>query len=121
MNGETLNSGIEELETGGESTANPGQEGVDTPTSTGSETPVPDFLTKPTGSGPVSSYVDHPMNFRNSDGLARMIRGFEGLLGQLDYWPVDVTIGLMQEIWEWISRSPGETSESDTVGNLEGE
>ena len=55
-----------------------------------------DFLKAPTGEGSLAEYMDHPMNFNNGKGTARILRGFTGMLGSLNYAIVDIAIGLME-------------------------
>jgi len=51
------------------------------------------FLTAKTGPGSVEDYIDHPLNFKQSKGMAQMIRGFTGIAGELDLAIVDITLG----------------------------
>lgn len=51
------------------------------------------FLTAKTGPGSVSDYVDHPLNFSHGEGLAQVLRGATGMLGELDLAIVDIGIG----------------------------
>jgi hypothetical protein len=57
---------------------------------------LPEFLTAKTGSGSVESYLDHPLNFNKSQGLARIIRGATGILGALDLAIIDIGLGLLE-------------------------
>ena len=54
------------------------------------------FLKAKTGSGSVEDYMQHPLNFKNSQGAAQMIRGFTGMLGDLDLALVDITLGAFE-------------------------
>ena len=54
------------------------------------------FLFVNTGPGPIGSYVDHPLNFSRSEGLAQIIRGLTGFLGSLEYAVVDLVIGFIR-------------------------
>jgi len=54
------------------------------------------FLKAKTGPGQVSEYVNHPMNFKHSQGAAQMIRGFTGILGDLDLAVIDITLGAFE-------------------------
>lgn len=65
------------------------------------------FLFVQTGQGPVSSYVDHPLNFSRSEGLAQVIRGITGMLGSLEYAIVDIVIG----IFRWRSEIAAKNTE----------
>lgn len=54
------------------------------------------FLMKPTGAGSIESYLDHPLNFKHSRGLAQMIRGATGMFGEgLNSAIVDIGFGGM--------------------------
>ncbi len=55
-----------------------------------------DFIRKPTGPGPVSDYMEHPLNFARSSWLARVIRGLTGLAGDLNFAIMDVALGLLE-------------------------
>ena len=54
------------------------------------------FLKAKTGTGSIGDYVDHPLNFNKSNGMAQMIRGATGLLGALDLAVIDIFVGLLQ-------------------------
>ena len=110
MTEDTLNSGIDELQNAAKSASNPAQ---DVATSTTSNSAIPDILTKESPKKDIDPhYIQHPMNFRNSNGLGRMIRGLEGGLGSLNYWPLDVTIGLLQELWDMVEEKPETSSQT---------
>jgi hypothetical protein len=53
-------------------------------------------LTAETGEGSINSYIDHPMNFSNSMGLAQLIRGLTGMIGNLNLAIVDVIFGALR-------------------------
>lgn len=55
-------------------------------------------LTTPTGPGPVSDYLDHPLNFNRSEGMARIIRGMTGYAGNLNLAIIDISAGLLELI-----------------------
>lgn len=59
---------------------------------------LPDFsvLFSPTGEGPIEKYIDHPLNLHSSRGSARMIRGFTGIAGNLDYAIIDIALGAIE-------------------------
>jgi hypothetical protein len=65
-----------------------------------------DILRTKTGSGSIDSYIDSPLNFKKSEGLAQMLRGTTGFLGALDYAILDICIGAMKFFKEF--RSPTE-------------
>lgn len=54
------------------------------------------FLTTKTGEGTVEEYLEHPLNFNNSKGLARVLRGSTGLFGALDLAIIDILVGILQ-------------------------
>lgn len=54
-----------------------------------------DFLKAKTGEGAISDYLNHPLNFNQSEGMARVIRGVTGLMGDLDLAIVDVFVGAL--------------------------
>lgn len=51
------------------------------------------FLTAQTGEGSIEDYLLHPLNFNESKGMARVLRGLTGMFGSLSYAIVDVIIG----------------------------
>jgi len=53
---------------------------------------------------PISEYINHPLNFDQSISTARIIKGLEGIVGNLDKAIVDVAIGIIQKVYEWISK-----------------
>lgn len=53
------------------------------------------MLKTPTGEGSVGDYLEHPMNFNNSKGMARVLRGLTGMFGSLDLAIVDIVIGAL--------------------------
>jgi hypothetical protein len=53
-------------------------------------------LTAETGEGSIGDYIDHPINFNNSKGLAQIIRGLSGILGNLNLAIVDVIFGALR-------------------------
>lgn len=48
-----------------------------------------------TGEGSVGDYLDHPMNFNNSQGMARVLRGLTGIVGSLDLAIIDIVVGVL--------------------------
>jgi hypothetical protein len=54
---------------------------------------MPDFLKAETGPGGIEEYMDHPLNFSKSKGLARVIRGLTGMLGSLNLAIIDIVVG----------------------------
>lgn len=53
------------------------------------------FLKAQTGEGMVEEYIQHPLNFNSSKGMARVLRGLTGMFGSLSYALVDVVIGTL--------------------------
>lgn len=43
---------------------------------------------------PVEQFLDHPLNFVHSRGLAQALRGFSAMFGSLNYAIVDIFVGL---------------------------
>jgi hypothetical protein len=62
----------------------------------GSGFAVPEFLKAQSPDVPIENYLNHPLNFAKSMGLAQMIRGLEGMLGGLRYAVLDVVMGGMK-------------------------
>lgn len=58
------------------------------------------FVLAPTGEGLVEDYIDHAMNPRGSHGVARILRGATGMLGQLNYAIIDIALGTMEVMKE---------------------
>lgn len=59
---------------------------------------IPDlsFLLAETGPGAIEDYVEHPLNFRGSKGVAQILRGATGIAGNLNYAIIDIGLGLVQ-------------------------
>ena len=59
-----------------------------------------DWLMTKTGDGSVGEYVDHPLNFGKEYneymGLARILRGLTGFLGDLDFAVIDISLGILE-------------------------
>lgn len=49
-----------------------------------------------TGQGDLTEYKNHPLNWNQSKPVARIIRGFTGLLGELNFAVVDILIGFFE-------------------------
>jgi len=56
-----------------------------------------------------AEYSSHALNWDNKESTGRIIRGFEGLIGNLDRAFIDVLVGTFQKIGELFSK--GETRE----------
>jgi len=54
------------------------------------------WLKTKTGEGPISSYIDHPLNFNNSDAMAHIIRGATGFFDSLDLAIIDIAVGIFK-------------------------
>lgn len=65
-----------------------------------------DFLLAKTGDGSIESYIDHPLNFSRSKGLAQIIRGATGLVGELDLAIVDIGLGAFNMMREGKANAP---------------
>jgi hypothetical protein len=48
-----------------------------------------------TGEGSISSYNDHPMNFKSDDSISQILRGMTGILGNLNFALIDIFLGSM--------------------------
>ena len=71
-------------------------EGMQSPAGEG----APPWYLAPSPETPINEYIDHPMNFLNSEGLAQVIRGMEGMLGTLNYAMVDIGVGALRYYWD---------------------
>lgn len=60
----------------------------ETPTKT-----IKDILMADSPDVPIENYIDHPLNFKNSKALARVIRGLEGMVGTLRKALIDIFMG----------------------------
>lgn len=54
------------------------------------------ILTAETGEGSIGDYIDHPLNFLKSKGLAQVLRGFTGIFGTLSLAIIDIALGGLQ-------------------------
>lgn len=54
------------------------------------------ILTAETGEGSVGDYIEHPMNFLKSKGLARVLRGLTGIFGSLSLAIIDIAVGTLE-------------------------
>jgi hypothetical protein len=69
------------------------------------ESQLKKILSAPTGSGSIEEYVDHPLNFNSSKGIAKVIRGLTGILGNLNLAVVDIVLGGL-EVSADVKKSP---------------
>jgi hypothetical protein len=53
-------------------------------------------MTAETGGGAIGDYIDHPMNFLKSKGLARVLRGLTGIFGSLSLAIIDIAVGTLE-------------------------
>ena len=56
----------------------------------------------------IPEYYTHPLNFDQSESTWRIIRGLEGIMGNLDRAIIDVVLGIVQKVFK--------SSKSKTVG-----
>lgn len=54
------------------------------------------IITAETGEGSIGDYLEHPMNFNNSYGLAQMLRGVTGIAGNLKLAIIDIGFGFLR-------------------------
>jgi hypothetical protein len=54
------------------------------------------IMTAETGEGAVGDYIEHPMNFMKSKGLARVLRGLTGIFGSLSLAIIDIAVGTLE-------------------------
>lgn len=54
------------------------------------------ILTAETGAGSIGDYIQHPMNFNQSQGLAQILRGLTGIVGNLNLAVIDVVLGALR-------------------------
>lgn len=54
------------------------------------------IMTAETGEGSIGDYIDHPMNFLKSKGLARVLRGLTGIFGSLSLAIIDIAVGTLE-------------------------
>lgn len=53
------------------------------------------LLKAKTGEGRIEDYIEHPMNFMQSRGLAQALRGATGMMGALDLAIIDIVMGVL--------------------------
>lgn len=54
------------------------------------------FLRSETGSGSIEDYLEHPLNFDKSRGVAQILRGLTGIAGNLNLAVIDIALGSLQ-------------------------
>jgi hypothetical protein len=57
---------------------------------------IPEWLKAKSPDEPIENYINHPLNFARSTGLAQALRGATGIIGDLRYAIVDVIVGLLK-------------------------
>jgi hypothetical protein len=58
---------------------------------------LPEWFYIPRLDEPIQKYMEHPLNFSKSEGMAYIVRGFSALAGGiLNYWWMDVVGGFMR-------------------------
>lgn len=68
---------------------------------------VVEKLRTPTGEGTIEEYLEHPLNFKKSRGIAQMLRGFTGMFGALNLAVIDIVMGAMNLQQEKTSKGGG--------------
>lgn len=68
-----------------------------------------------TGPGSIESYINHPLNTTNSRGVAQMLRGATGLLGDLDLAVIDIGLGAVEVLRERKGAAVSETITNNTA------
>lgn len=51
------------------------------------------ILFSQTGEGTIESYNNHPMNIKNDKSISQILRGFTGILGNLNFALIDILLG----------------------------
>lgn len=54
------------------------------------------ILMTPTGEGAIEDYLDHPLNFNKSHGMAQILRGLTGIVGDLKLAIIDIGLGTLR-------------------------
>lgn len=54
------------------------------------------ILTAETGQGTIGDYLEHPLNFNQSKGIARILRGLTGIMGNLNLAIIDIALGVLE-------------------------
>ena len=52
----------------------------------------------------IGEYLAHPLNFDNTQSTGRIIRGLEGIIGNLNKSVVDIAVGVMQKVAKMFER-----------------
>lgn len=75
------------------------------------------FLKAKTGPGSIDDYLDHALNFHKSRGVAQILRGFTGILGELNLAIVDIVIGTLNTFKEKQTENKNTNGSDNTVIN----
>lgn len=73
---------------------------------------IVEMLKTPTGEGTIEEYLIHPLNFNESKGMARVLRGLTGFLGNINLAIADIIIGAL----DVLKTSPKKGSASNDGG-----
>lgn len=95
----TLDEIANEQATGTQTNEMPTIEPLDTPQpqpSSRMQEMLNKMLTAETGEGAIGDYIEHPMNFLKSKGLARVLRGLTGIFGSLSLAVIDIAVGVLE-------------------------
>ena len=69
------------------------------------------ILTAPTPIKTLDEYVSHPLNYDGKNSTGRIIRGTEGIIGNLDKAVIDLIMGLVQKFNETFGKEKVEQTE----------
>jgi len=59
----------------------------------------------------LEEYKTHALNYDGKESTSRIIKGFEGVFGNLNKAIIDLGIGLGQKLNEWVSSRPKKDAE----------
>lgn len=62
-------------------------------------------------------YIDHALNFDKTESTAKIVRGIEGFIGNLDKAIVLILIGLLEKFNENMDTEKNEQDEQDFLGD----
>lgn len=73
-------------------------EEIPEPSGSGFGIPMPDLsiILAKTGPGDIDDYLKHPLNRSGSRGIAQILRGVTGILGETDFAIVDMALGALE-------------------------
>jgi hypothetical protein len=91
---------IDDLNIEGESHIPEMEENAPEVEKSGSNDNIISLLKSQTGEGNIEDYINHPLNFKKSKGMARILRGFEGIFGNLSLAFIDILIGSLEMMKE---------------------